>query len=193
MSEFWYNNLLILTDDLYEFYPKKNFNKIHKINAIARLAIYYGIIIIIFKFDNKYLSLSLFLLLVSYFLGITNNDKFENTKCINPTKNNPFMNFTLGDHILDPNRPPACSMNKDIRNKQIKNFRYNIFPDVSDMYGKIVTDRNFYTMPCTTAVNDQEGFLKFLYSDMGKCKSEGKDCLKHRDNQFSRGRYYYQY
>jgi hypothetical protein len=48
-------------------------------------------------------------------------------------------------------------------------------------------------MPSTTIVNDQEGFAKFLYHDLGKCKSEGKDCLKHRDNRFHRGRYYYQY
>jgi hypothetical protein len=103
------------------------------------------------------------------------------------------MNFTLGDHISNPSRSGACPMDKNIRDLEIKNYRFNIFPDVGDMYGKTITDRDFYTMPCTTVVNDQEGFLKFLYGDIGKCKSTGKDCLKHHDNQFSRGRYYYQY
>jgi hypothetical protein len=193
MSKYWYKDPIILTKNLNEFYPKKNYNNVQKINAIARLAIYYGFFIIILKLDNKYLSISIFLLLVSYFLGISNN-KFSNIKCVSPTKDNPFMNYTIGDQISDSSRLPACDItDKNIRNEQIKNFRFNLFPDVSDMFGKTITDRDFYTMPSTTATNDQEGFLKFLYSDMGKCKSEGKDCLKHRDNQFGRGRYYYQY
>jgi len=102
------------------------------------------------------------------------------------------MNFTVGDHMKNPNRPEACPLDT-IRDEEIKNYRMNIIPAVGDLYGKTVTDRNFYTMPSSTIVNDQQGFLKFLYGDFGKCKSEGKDCLKHRDNIFHRGRYYYQY
>jgi len=191
MSNYWYINPLILIQNLNEFYPKNNFDKVHKINSIARLGIYYGIIIIVLGLDSKYLSLSIFILGLSYFLSLS--DTFENTNCVKPTKNNPFMNFTLGEQITNPNRQAACPLTKDIRNAEIKNFRFNMIPDVSDMYGKNITDRDFYTMPCTTAVNDQNGFLQFLYGDFGKCKSNGIDCLKHRDNQFSRGRYYYQY
>ena len=198
MSNYWFNNLSILYHNINEFYPKKNFNKIEKINSIARFAIYYGIIIIILNLDSKYLSLSFCLLLLSYFLGSI--DKFEDLinkennieKCSKPTENNPFINFTIADQILNPDKPEACTIDS-IRDEQLKLFRKNSYPDSNDIYGKIISDRNFYTMPSTTIINNQEGFLNFLYGDFGRCKSEGKDCLKHRDNKFHRSRYYYQY
>ena len=146
----------------------------------------------------KYLAITACLIILSLFLGFTEDfqdfvNKENNTEpCKKPTVDNPFMNFTLGDHISDPNRPSACPLDK-IRDEEIQNFRKSVFLDPSDLFGKIVSDRNFYTMPSSTIVNDQEGFLKFAYGDFGKCKSEGKDCLKHRDNRFHRGRYYHQY
>lgn len=171
MTDYWFNNIFVLFQNMNEFFPKKEFNRIQKVNSIARFAIYYSILICLFKLDTKYLSLSFCLILLSYYLGYV--DTFESItteKCTKPTNDNPYMNFTIGDQIINPNRPPACDINL------IKN-----------------NDRNFYTMPSTTLVNDQEGFANFLYGDFGKCKSEGKDCLKNRDNRFHRGRYYYQY
>jgi hypothetical protein len=198
MNNYWFKNPTILLQNMNEFYPRKDLDKVHKVNAIARLSIYYGVLIMILKLDSKYLSLSVLLLLLSYFLGASDTfeeiiNKENNTEtCTKPTKENPFMNFTVGDHMTNPNRVKACSLDS-VREEQIKNYRFNIIPDVADLYGKTITDRNFYTMPSTTIVNDQQGFLNFLYGDFGKCKSEGKDCLKHRDNIFHRGRYYYQY
>lgn len=198
MSNYWFKNPLILSQNINEFYPRQNLDKISKVNAIARLSLYYSIIIIFLKLDSKYLSVSVCLLLLSYFLGATDSfedmvNKENNTeKCTKPNKENPFMNFTVGDHMVNPDRPQACPLDM-VRDEQIKNYRFNIFPDPADLYGKTITDRNFYTLPSTTIVNDQEGFLKYLYGDFGKCKSEGKDCLKHRDNRFHKGRYYYQY
>jgi hypothetical protein len=198
MSIYWFNNPIILLQNINEFFPNKDLSKIHKINAIARLSLYYCILIYFLKLDTKYFSLSICLLLLSYFLGITDNfedviNKENNTeKCTRPTKENPFMNFTVGDQIANPNRPKACPLDQ-IRKEEIQKYRFNIFPDSADLYGKTLTDRNFYTMPSTTIVNDQSGFAAFVFGDFGKCKSEGKDCLKHRDNRFHRGRYYHQY
>jgi hypothetical protein len=198
MSDYWFNNISLLFQNINEFFPNKEYNKVQKVNAIARLAIYYSILIYLLKLDTKYLSFSFCLLLLSYYLGYVdtfedNINKENNTqKCTEPTDSNPFMNFTISDQIMNPNRPQACPIDS-VRKKQIKKYRLSAYPDPKDLFGKIVTDRNFYTMPSTTIVNDQEGFLKYLYGDFGKCKSEGKDCLKHRDNRFHRGRYYYQY
>jgi hypothetical protein len=198
MSNYWFNNITILFQNVNEFFPKKEFNRIQKVNAIARLAIYYSILICFLKLDSKYLSLSFCLLMLSFYLGYTDTfesviNKENNTKkCTEPTESNPFMNFTIGDQIINPNKPAACPIDS-VRKDQIKKYRLSAYPDPKDLFGKIVTDRNFYTMPSTTIVNDQEGFAKYVYGDFGKCKSEGKDCLKHRDNRFHRGRYYYQY
>ena len=198
MSDYWFNNILILFQNTNEFYPKKEYDKLHKVNAIARLSIYYGILICLFKLNTIYLSLSFCLLLLSFFLGYVDTfesiiNKENNTPmCTEPTISNPFMNFIIGDQIINPNKPAACPVDL-IRKDQIKKYRLSAYPDPNDLFGKIVTDRNFYTMPSTTIVNNQEEFAKFVYGDFGKCKSEGKDCLKHRDNRFHRGRYYYQY
>lgn len=193
MSDYWFNNIFMLFQNMNEFFPKKEFNKIQKVNAIARLSFYYSVLICIFKLDTKYLSLSFCLLLLSYYLGsIDFLVNTNNKKCTEPTENNPFMNFTIGDQIINPNKPAACPVDS-VRKDQIKKYRLFAYPDPKDLFGKVITDRNFYTMPSTTIVNDQEGFAKFVYNDFGKCKSEGKDCLKHRDNRFHRGRYYYQY
>jgi hypothetical protein len=200
MSEYWFKNPMILLQDINEFFPKKEFNKIQKVNAIVRLSIYYSILIIILKLDTKYLAVSISLMLLSYFLGatdqfeITVNKENNNESCVHPTKENPFMNFTVGDHINNPNRKPACKIDDDnIREEEILYYRDNRLPDPSDLYGKTITDRNFYTMPSTTIVNDQNAFANFAFGDFGRCKSENKDCLKNRDNRFHRGRYYYQY
>jgi hypothetical protein len=192
MVELWYKNPFILIQNYKDFFPQNKMTKNEKINAITRLAIYYSILIIIFKLDSKWLSISIILLLLSIFLGQSEN--FDTTsKCTKPTKENPFMNFTVGDLLNNPHRPEACSV-KDVREEQIKLFKSNnIFPDNNDLWGRTINDRNFYTMPSTKIVNDQIGFANYVFGDFGKCKSNGTDCLKHRDNRFARGRYYYQY
>jgi hypothetical protein len=43
-------------------------------------------------------------------------------------------------------------------------------------------------MPSTSALNDQIGFAHFIYGDFNNCKVDGKNCLKHRDNRYHRGR-----
>ena len=162
-----------------------------------RLAILYSIILIIFKLDTSWLSISVLLIVISIFLGTTENFKSINNNCVKPTKNNPYMNFTLSDLISNPQRKKACEINNEIRQEELKQFRQNIngdsVIDKQDLYGNNNNDRNFYTMPSTTIVNNQNGFAHFLFGDFGKCKSEGKNCLKHRDNRFHKGRYYVQY
>jgi hypothetical protein len=188
---FWLYDITILFQNYKEFYPRKNMSKIEKANSLMRLAIYYSILLIIFNLDSSWLTISFLLILLSIFIGTTENFTAENKKCIKPTKDNPYMNFTLGDHINNPQRPNACKLNDEIRNEELKFFRNNNMK--FDLYSKNNNDRNFYTMPSTTIVNNQSGFAKYLFGDFGRCKSEGKDCLKHSDNRFHKGRYYYQY
>ena len=45
MTNLWYNNPVILFEDMNEFFPTNDLNRIQKVNAIARLAIYYLILI----------------------------------------------------------------------------------------------------------------------------------------------------
>jgi len=100
------------------------------------------------------------------------------------------MNFTLGDHYKNPKRNKACSIDLNIRKDMRKKFLKHIVPDQTDIWGQNISDRQFYTMPSTGIVNDQSGFANWLYGSMGKCKTEGKNCLEYRDDKFHRARIY---
>jgi hypothetical protein len=103
-----------------------------------------------------------------------------NTNCQEPTKDNPFMNYTIGDLIDNPNKKPACKY-KDVKDKVKNEFKKNVFTDTYDIWGKNTSDRQFFTMPNTGIVNDQIGFAKWCFGDSGSCKTFGEGCLKYKD------------
>jgi hypothetical protein len=195
MTDLWYNNPSILFQDLAEFFPTNNLTNVEKVNAIARLAIYYFILITVFNFSTKWYSVSLVLLIISYSLGYYENfetDKKLETNCTNPTKKNPFMNFTLDDYINNINRPPSCPYDK-VKNKMRKEFRKDIVQDPADLWGQNISDRQFFTMPWTTVVNNQSSLGKWLYGNSGECKNMGLNCDKNMDNRYQQSRYSLQY
>jgi hypothetical protein len=160
MSNLWYKNLYILLENPFE---QTHFNRIDTINSLARFGLYSFIIIIILKLNYKLLSISIITIIISLFLAITEN--FEsNDKCTKPTIDNPFMNYTIGDLITTPDRPKACPYDKVKKNIK-KNFTNNIYSDNSELWGKFISDRNFYTMPNTDIVNDQIGFALCFYGN----------------------------
>ena len=197
MTELWYKNPKVLFDNLDQFYPSNTYTTIEKNNAMVRFALYYSIIILLFNQNTKLLALSLVIILFTYFLGeaddletlvnTTTNTTTEK-QCTEPTVDNPFMNYTIGDLITNPNKLKACDYDSS---KQLmkKTFNTHVHTDLSDIWGKFITDRNFYTMPNTEIVNDQMGFAKWCYGNSGKCKTYGTNCLKNRDPEYHRGRY----
>ena len=150
----------------------------------------------IFNISQKYNSIPIIILIFSFIIKpiekFHRKKKYE--KCRLPTKENPFMNFTVGDYIKNPKSLPACPrtniIKKEIRNKFLEGKKdYN----VTDFFNRNHSDIAFYTMPVTTVVNDQTGFAKKLLGNSGLCKSYGINCLKNRDNRYHRSRYYYWY
>lgn len=165
-------------------------------NNLMRLSIFIILLINFTNISNKYLSFAIILIILS--LIIKPIEKLENThkynNCRKPTKNNPFMNFTVGEYIKNPTAKPACLIDKEIRKEMRNKFLdgkkdYN----VTDFFNRNHSDLAFYTMPVTTAVNDLKGLGKKLYGKMGLCKSYGINCLKNRDNKYHHSRTYYWY
>lgn len=192
MTELWYHNPKVLLDKPEEFLLNKNLNRTEKINSLARLSIYYTILILVSNQDSKWLSVGIIIMLISVFLGTTENftskDKTLDTlQCQKPTKFNPFMNYTIGDLFETPDRPKACKYD-DVKDEMRKEFRSHIYSDSSDLWGKFISDRNYYTMPNTEIVNDQTGFALWCFGNSGECKSFGTNCLKQRDPTYHRGR-----
>ena len=193
MSELWYENLQVLFKDLTDFFPKKEFNQVQKINSMARFALYYSIIIMLTNRDQKWLSVSLVILFISYFSGVTESfspityvaeNANENSNCVKPTIENPTMNFTLGDYYIEPNREKACEHTTEIQNLMSATFNHDVVPDPYDLYGRKQNERQFLTMPNTKIVNDQKAFAEWCYGNIGQCKAFGKDCVKNFDNRY---------
>lgn len=184
-DELWYRNPKILLSNMDDFFPNKDLNRIEKINAIARFAIYYFILVLIFNNNYTWISIPIIILLISLFLGVSESFKsvdmnVDGRKCTEPTKENPFMNYTVGDLIDNNNRPPACKY-EDSKEEMRKDFRSHVHSDSNDMWGQYISDRQFYTMPNTNIVNDQMGFARACFGESGECKSYGKNCLKVED------------
>jgi len=188
-SEFWYDNFKVLFDNPDEFYPSYDMNLVDKLNAIMRLSLYIGIILTLITFNYLYLYIPVGIGLFTVFIYTTQKDNVEKffsdydklvcgkgEPCIKPTTDNPFMNF---NNITDErDRPPACkSFDNDVIKKKIEeNFNYNLYRDVGDLYSKNNSQREFYTMPNTKVVNDQNSFAKWLYNTGPTCKEDGIKC-----------------
>jgi hypothetical protein len=101
--------------------------------------------------------------------------------CVRPTVDNPFMNF---NYITDSyKRPPGCKafLYDDKQSFKLKkqindSFNYNMYRDVSDLYNKNNSQREFFTMPWTTWPNDQTSFAKWCYRTGPTCKELGVKC-----------------
>jgi hypothetical protein len=167
MTELWYDNPYVLLDNYKEMFPTKNLDRTQKINALVRLCIYYTCIIIFFNKSHNWLYISLIVFLISIYLSKyeTINTNLSQINCHIPTKNNPYMNYTIGDLIDNPHRNKACKLE-----------------NMDNM------DRELYTMPNTRVINDQTAFAKWCFGNSGECKTLGTNCLKQRDPTYHRGR-----
>jgi len=202
MSELWYENIKVLFKNFDEFFPKKEFNQVQKINSMARFALYYALIIMVTNKDQKWLAVSLVILFISYSSGITESfspisniseDVNDKLNCVKPTVENPTMNFTIGDYYNNPNREKACEHTEEIKNMMSNKFNQDIVPDPYDLYGRKQNERQFITMPNTKIANDQKAFAEWCYGEIGQCKAFGKDCVKNVDNRYHATRDGYTY
>ena len=201
VDDFWFRNPYILfkTDKLLEFFPTNIMSYNEKLNSLSRLSIYLSIILFAYSGNYLYLFLSIVTLILTYLLYIQNdtvNEFFisqnENkVKIISPTDNNPFMNITLDDWE-NPNREALIKrplvnvkdLQEDINNK----FNKNLYRDLSDVFEKENSQRQFYTTPITTIPNQQGKFANWLYHTNKTCKEgNGYQCHKNNHNPPSLG------
>jgi len=216
---FWYNDIgiLIHPDRLTEFFPIGDHTLEEKFNALVRLSLYISLVLFYYHADYNYISIFLATLLITYFVWINRPlssetkqssetkeetiEKLENetsTECTRPTLDNPFMNVTMKDLLnIDEttgtvvDRPPACDITDPEVKKEIdNNFNNNLFRDVNDIFGKMNSQRQFYTMPSTTIPNAQDEFAKWLYLNPKTCKEDQDYCVAYEDLRAKRPVFY---
>jgi hypothetical protein len=194
---FWANDVSIVfsPERLHEFFPNEKMTRDEKLNSIVRLSLYLSIILSIYHSDQRYFMILFVGVTFTYFLfrfAIVPKEqenssdqiieKITNT-CSRPTEDNPFMNFTMFDRITEnSDKLPACNVEEPEIKKEMEDyFDNNLYKDVSDVFNKRNSQRQFYTMPSTTVVNDQEGFAKWLYDSPQTCKENSEYCLRNED------------
>jgi hypothetical protein len=107
-------------------------------------------------------------------------------ECVKPNIDNPFMNLnTITD---DYKRPPACKAflydteeTEELKKEITDSFNHNLYRDVSDLYSKNNSQRQFFTMPWTSWPNDQTSFAKWNFSTGPTCKEIGLKCAPYWD------------
>ena len=195
---FWYDDptILIATDRLDEFFPSKPMTIEEQLNATIRLLSYISIILTVYSGNINYIYIPIFGLIITYLIYKHSKDKSinkvkkedfvsnynHNKNYVLPTIDNPFMNVQFDDYIKNPNREALNKLN-NYKNPKLDNlieqkFNYNLYKDVSDIFDKNNSQRQFYTMPVTTIPNEQTLFAKWLYNTPPTCKeNNGNQCV----------------
>lgn len=189
MSEkIWYEDLasFMRLDNYYVILPMQNMTLEEKLNSLVRFFIYLGVFLALVKHDARYLFFGIVAAMISIalyemeqrkkksvetFLEKNQIDVVNNEVCVRSTVDNPFMNPSVFDLGHNPTRPAACDVeHPKVQDTIDKNFNARLFKDVGDLYGKMSSQREFYTVPSTTIPNDQTSFAEWLYGKGPTCK-----------------------
>jgi hypothetical protein len=101
----------------------------------------------------------------------------EAVACSRPTPHNPFGNMTAYDIATNPNRPPACPYD-DVKEEQRAYFNKGLVRNLTDVYERENSQRQFYTVPVSQSIPDTKSFANFLYAEGLKrsCKADPLVC-----------------
>jgi len=169
MSEqVWYRapEQLFSRERILKFFPSASMTVYSQLNAILRFCVYYSLIMIALTRNVRHGMVAVLGAVVTAGIGefaykgrdetFLSSDE-DTQECVAPTVDNPYMNFRAFD-VRD--RAPACKP-------------WNVENETIAAAGEPIQDSpfqkpfdRFYTMPCTTAANDQTGFANWLYGSM---------------------------
>ena len=198
MVSLWYNDLngFFAANHITEIIPTGAMSMVEKLNALFRLSIYMSLALILVTKDLRYLLLPMIVAIITLLAGESEQQKIKAKESflndndltvdpilgslrIKPTVDNPFMNVLMSDYALKPNRPAALNAGvlveheyKKIDEQVADCFNKTLVRDVGDLFENQSSQRNYYTMPCTTIPNNQGGFADWLYKIPGKTFKE---------------------
>jgi len=195
-TKLWVDDISILidTDYISEFFPLTDMSSNRKLNAITRLAIYVSIALFVYNRNINSLFVAIITMTVIYLVNLGKNkqtkddaeveellnSKKDLEKCQKTDLENPFMNVLLTDYQDNPNRKAACKteLSRDVKKQVEDNFNNNLYKDVSNVFNKRNSQRQFYTNPSTTIPNAQSNFANWLYGVPKTCKEgNGEQCV----------------
>lgn len=208
-DEFWYDDfsILFLPERIMEFFPVEQYNTSEKLNAVTRLAFYLSVLLFFYHKNVNVFYIFVLTLFGTYYIYKTlkdNGGSVENLEsvdkdkvdCTRPTLDNPFMNVTMKDYMNIKDgaiveRPPICDLSSPkIQGEIDETFSNNLYKNVDDIFGRMNSQRQFYTMPSTTIPNKQDEFARWLYASPKTCKENQDNCLRYEDLRAKRPVFY---
>ena len=214
-TPFWFKDISILYNNNYllEIIPKKEYDFSRKLNAVVRFAIYYSILLYIFKRDGNILCFPFITIVITVFLHRTNRDETNDDAMkglmsskghtsmedidamimdINkdvfrePDDDNPMMNQNTFDLYENKKAVPTYN-NPGMKRKVEETLDDGIFKDSNDLFNRRNSQRQWYTMPNTEAMNKQTEFAKWCYMTPPTCKEgNGLQCANNLHNRLNR-------
>lgn len=210
---FWTQDpgILFERNRLVEFVPTYDMSTNERLNALARLFIYIGLLLLVYLGKTWTLYIPILGLGFILFLYKTRQanlpekpgrfvpDETPNAddpnpfipskqpECIPPTLNNPFMNVMNNEYIDNPTRPAACDYT-EVQQEVESNFHHNLYQDIDEaLWNKNNSQRQFFTMPWTTIPNKQGEFARWRFGTGLTCKEDQSACLRYEDLRYNRG------
>ena len=214
-TPFWFKDISILYNKNYllEIIPKKEYDFSRKLNAVVRFAVYYRILLYIFKRDGNILCFPFITIVITVFLHRTNRDETNDDAMkglmsskghtsmedidamimdINkdifrePDDDNPMMNQNTFDLYENKKAVPTYN-NPGMKRKVEETLDGGIFKDSNDLFNRRNSQRQWYTMPNTEAMNKQTEFAKWCYMTPPTCKEgNGLQCANNLHNRLNR-------
>jgi len=214
-TPFWFKDISILYNKNYllEIIPKKEYDFSRKLNAVVRFALYYSILLYIFKRDGNILCFPFITIVITVFLHRTNRDETNDDAMkglmsskghtsmedidamimdINkdvfrePDDDNPMMNQNTFDLYENKKAVPTYN-NPGMKRKVEETLDSGIFKDSNDLFNRRNSQRQWYTMPNTEAMNKQTEFAKWCYMTPPTCKEgNGLQCANNLHNRLNR-------
>ncbi len=196
-DKFWLEDFGILFDKnrLADFFPSYSMTLVEKLNAMTRLSIFLSIILYLVTKNYLYFFIMILMMLFTVFIfktqlknlelyfnsydsdvNIINEKVLSKPETVLPSVNNPFMNINLITD--DKTKAPATPFwnNPEVKKEVEDKFGYNLYRDVSDVYNKDHSQRQYYQMPSTTIPNDQTSFAKYCFATGPTCKEDSIYC-----------------
>ena len=214
-TPFWFKDISILYNKNYllEIIPKKEYDFNRKLNAVVRFTIYYGILLYIFKRDKNILCLPFITVVITVYLHKTSKDdkQDDNFKGLMNAKgstnlseidmmideintdvyripeiDNPMMNQNTFDLYENKKAIPTYN-NPGVKRKVEETLDSQVFKDSNDLFNRRNSQRQWYTMPNTEAMNKQTEFAKWCYMTPPTCKEgNGLQCANNLHNRLNR-------
>ena len=211
-TPFWFKDISILYDKNYllEIIPKKEYDFSRKLNAVVRFSVYYSILLYIFKRDTNILCFPFITIVITVFLHKTNKDEKNDDAMkglmsskshtsmedidmmimdINkdvfrePDDDNPMMNQNTFDLYENKKAVPTYN-NPGMKRKVEETLDAGVYKDSNDLFNRRNSQRQWYTMPNTEAMNKQTEFAKWCYMTPPTCKEgNGLQCAANQSGE----------